>query len=314
MVRPIRQITAGAKAFGEGKLGQRIDVRTGDELQALSEQFNRMAEALQETYASQEARIAERTRELTLANEAKTRFLAAASHDLRQPMHALALFVRQLRNDANSHGASPLFEKIERSVDALEDLLEELLDLSKLDAGAVVPNPKPICLGELLSRLVVDFAPAAEAKGLALTLVRTSLWVRSDPLLLERILLNLVSNAIRYTVGGRILVGCRRHADSVDIVIADTGVGIAQQHLPNIFQEFYRAEPLPTSPTQGLGLGLAIVKRLAALLDHPIRVESTRTRYRVPRARSQGGTTTTAKGSGASCTARSAGRARARCG
>ena len=227
MVRPIRQLEARAREIGEGKLDQRIDVGTGDELEALGIQFNRMAERLQEIYASQEARIAERTHDLALANDAKTRFLAAASHDLRQPIHALALFVGQLRADAGSPEAPALLEKIERSVEALEDLLEALLDLSKLDVGAVTSQPKPFAVHPFLSRLVADFAPAAEAKGLALTLVPTKLWVYSDPLLLERILRNLVANAIRYTADGRILIGCRRRGETVDLVVVDTGLGIA---------------------------------------------------------------------------------------
>ena len=118
---------------------------------------------------------------------------------------------------------------------------------------------------------MADFAPAAEAKGLALTLVPTKLWVYSDPLLLERILRNLVANAIRYTADGRILIGCRRRGENVDLVVADTGLGIAPVHLPHVFQEFYQAGPLRGGLTKCLGLGLAIVKRLSVLLDPPNR-------------------------------------------
>ena len=274
MVRPIRQIETRARQIGEGKLDQRIDVGTGDELEALGVQFNRMAERLQEIHSTQEKRIAERTRELTLANDAKTRFLAAASHDLRQPIHALALFVGQVRADPGSPEVPALLDKTERSVEALEELLEALLDLSKLDVGAVTVQVNRFALQPFLSRLVADFAPAAEAKGLALTLVPTRLWVCSDHLLLERILRNLVANAIRYTADGRILIGCRRHGDDVDLVVADTGAGITPMHLPHVFEEFYRARPLPGGLTQGLGLGLAIVKRLSILLDHRIALES----------------------------------------
>jgi signal transduction histidine kinase/CheY-like chemotaxis protein len=292
MVRPIRQLEARAREIGEGKLDQRIEVGTGDELEALGFQFNRMAQRLQEIHTTQETRIAERTHDLALANDAKTRFLAAASHDLRQPIHALALFVGQLRADAGSPQAPALLEKIERSVEALEELLEALLDLSKLDVGAVIPQPKPFAVHPFLSRLVSDFAPAAEAKGLALTLVPTKLWVYSDPLLLERILRNLVANAIRYTADGRILIGCRRRGENVDLVVADTGLGIAPVHLPHVFQEFYQAGPLQGGLSKGLGLGLAIVKRLSVLLDHRIALESipgkgTVVRIRVSRAAPQ---------------------------
>jgi signal transduction histidine kinase len=289
MVRPIRQIEARARSIGEGELDQRIELGTRDELDALGSQFNRMAERLQEVRATQEARIAERTRELARANDAKTRFLAAASHDLRQPIHALALFVGQLRASIMSKEAPALVDKVERSVGALEELLEALLDLSKLDLGTVAAQAAPMPLNGLLARIVADYAPAAEAKGLALTLVPTKLWVVSDSLLLERILRNLVANAIRYTNDGRILVGCRRRGDDVDLVVADTGIGIAAAHMPHVFEEFYRAGPLQGGLTGGLGLGLAIVKRLGELLGHRIAVESvpgkgTVVRVRIPRA------------------------------
>jgi signal transduction histidine kinase/CheY-like chemotaxis protein len=273
MVRPIRQIEAVTREFGDGRLDRRIDVRTGDELETLGTQFNRMAGRLQETYALQETRIAERTNELAAANEAKTRFIAAASHDLRQPMHALALFVAQLRAIDMPNDAQTLLSKIERSVEALMELLEALLDLSKVDAGAVRVAPKPFALQDLLSRIVAQFAPSAEAKALALTFVPTSLWVRSDPVLLERILLNVISNALRYTSQGRILIGCRRRGDNVELIVADTGVGIDSIHLPHIFEEFYRAAAADRT-VAGVGLGLAIVKRLGDLLRHRISIES----------------------------------------
>ena len=271
MVRPIREIETRARELGQGQFERRIALQTGDELEGLATQFNRMAAQLQETYATQESRIAERTRDLAAANESKTRFLAAASHDLRQPIHALALFVGQLRGNHLPGESSALLEKIERSVEALRELLEALLDLSKLDVGAVSAESKAFALNDLLSRLVSQFAPIAETKGLALTFVPTSLWVLSDPLLLERIFLNVISNALRYTVAGRILIGCRRRGQNVEVIVADTGIGIESIHLPHIFQEFYRAAPTDRA---GLGLGLAIVKRLALLLDHRITVES----------------------------------------
>ena len=274
MVRPIRDIQARAKELGEGQLERRIEIKTGDELEELAAQFNRMAAQMQEIHATQETRIAERTRDLAVANEAKTRFLAAATHDLRQPIHALALFVGQLRALDLPGDAPALLEKTERSVEALKDLLEACLDLSKLDVGAVKADQKPFALHELLSRLAAEFAPSAEAKGLALTLVPTSLWVRSDAVLLHRIVLNVLSNALRYTVEGRILIGCRRRGENVELIVADTGVGIDPMHLPKVFQEFYRATPTHRGMSAGLGLGLAIVKRLATLLDHRISIES----------------------------------------
>ena len=299
LVHPIRQLGARAREIGEGKLDRRIDVKTGDELEALAAQFNRMAERLQAIYAGQEATIALRTRDLALANEAKSRFVAAASHDLRQPMHALALFVGQLRAHVAGAAALALLVKVERSVEALQELLEALLDLSRLDMGAVIAQPKSLALQELLARIVAQFAPAAEAKGLALTLVPTSLWARSDHLLFDRIVMNLVANAIRYTDAGRVLIGCRRRNDHIDVVVADTGIGIAATHLPHLFEEFYQAAPRGASP-KGLGLGLAIVKRLATLLDHQVMIDSvpgrgTMVRVRIPRAAPEAGESMPAK-------------------
>ena len=290
MVQPIHEIEAGARQLGEGRFDRRIALKTGDELEALADQFNQMAGRLQEAYATQETRIAERTRDLALANEAKTRFIAAASHDLRQPIHALALFVGQLRESKSPRDEdAALLEEIERSVEALRELLEALLDLSKLDVGAINAHPKPFALQDLLSRLAADFGRIAEEKGLALTVVPTSLWVRSDPLLLKRILLNLISNALRYTEQGRILVGCRRRVDKVELIVADTGVGIDPVDLPHVFQEFYRAMPTRQGMEKGLGLGLAIVKRLSDLLGHRVAIASTPrqgtiVRITVPRA------------------------------
>jgi len=275
MVRPIREIEMRARQIGEGRFDHRIDLATGDELEALADQFNRMAGRVQDTYAMQETRIAERTRELALANEAKTRFLAAASHDLRQPIHALALFVGQLRGVELPPDAKTLLERIERSVEALNELLEALLDLSKLDVGAIRAQRKPLALHDLLSRLASEFAPSAEAKRLAITCVPTSLWVDSDPVLLQRILLNVIANALRYTREGRILIGCRRCGGNVEVIVADSGIGIDAAHLPHVFEEFYTAAPTQAGGSTGLGLGLAIVKRLAALLEHRVSIEST---------------------------------------
>jgi signal transduction histidine kinase/CheY-like chemotaxis protein len=273
MARPIQEIETRARELGEGQLDRRITLATGDALEGLANQFNRMAARVQETHAMQETRIAERTRDLAIANEAKSRFLAAATHDLRQPIHALALFLGQLRLLELPRDGPTLVDKAERSVEALRELLEACLDLSKLDVGAVTAEPKPLALHDLLSRLVAEFAPAAEAKGLALTLVPTSLWVCSDPVLLHRIVLNVLSNALQYTTEGRILIGCRRRGKDVRLIVADTGVGVDPAHLPSVFQEFYRA-PEQRGKTPGLGLGLAIVKRLAALLGHTIDIES----------------------------------------
>jgi signal transduction histidine kinase len=274
MVRPIRALGEGADRIGAGRLGERIHVGTGDELEALGAQFNRMAERLEESYATLEARIAERTDQLARANQAKTRFLAAASHDLRQPLHALALTVGELRETARAPELGALARRIERSVDALEDLLDALLDVSKLDAGAVQPERRAFPLQPLLERLADEFAPAAEAKGLRFRVAPTSLWTESDPTLLGRCLLNLVANAVRYTREGGVVVGCRRRGGEAEIVVADSGIGIAAADQARIFEEFYQAGSPQRDRAQGLGLGLAIVERVARLLGHAVVVKS----------------------------------------
>ena len=274
MARPIEALGAGAERIGAGQLGERIHIGTGDELEALGAQFNRMAERLEESYATLEARIAERTEQLAQANQAKTRFLAAASHDLRQPMHALALTVGELREAARAPELAALARRIDRSVDALEDLLDALLDISKLDAGAIQPERRAFPLRPLLERLADEFAPAAEAKGLRFRVVPTGLWTESDPTLLGRILLNLVANAVRYTREGGVVVGCRRRGAEAEIVVADSGIGIAAADQARIFEEFYQAGSPQRDRATGLGLGLAIVDRAARLLGHSITVKS----------------------------------------
>ncbi len=272
LVRPIRALQIRAAAIGTGQLAERIEITGNDELQALAQQFNRMAANLQEFYATLEARIADRTEKLARANEAKSRFLAAASHDLRQPMHALGLFVGQLRNAASDEERRALIAHIEQSAGALDSLLDSLLDISRLDAGAVQVRRETFAVGPLIARLAAGFAPAAQDKGIELRARPGQAWVDSDPLLLERILLNLLANALRYTEHGRVLIGCRRRGAQIEIVVADTGIGIGDEHLPNVFREFYQAND--SGGEKGLGLGLAIVERLARLLDHPLRVRS----------------------------------------
>ena len=207
------------------------------------------------------------------ASRAKSRFLAAASHDLRQPVHALGMFVGALREQPLNPQSERLLDQVSGSVDAMDSLFASLLDISKLDAGVVRPNILNFRVGPIIERVCGDFAIEAEQKGLALTDCRTSLAVRTDPVLLESLLRNLVSNAVRYTDRGRILVGCRRGA-KVRIDVIDTGRGIAAKDLEKIFEEFYQVGNLERDRSQGLGLGLAIVKRVAALIHCELEIDS----------------------------------------
>lgn len=208
------------------------------------------------------------------ANAAKTRFLAAASHDLRQPLHALTLFVSALQERLGAHEARAIVDRMAVSVEALDDLFNALLDISKLDAGIVRPDVHAFALSPLLARLGREYAGDAEAKGLTLRVVPTRLAVLSDPTLLERILRNLLANAVRYTDGGRVVLGCRRRSGTVRIEVLDTGRGIPPDQVRNVFQEFFQLGNPERDRAKGLGLGLAIVDRLARLLGHEVTVAS----------------------------------------
>jgi signal transduction histidine kinase/ActR/RegA family two-component response regulator len=275
MVAPIGALRLGARRIGEGNLGHRIRVETGDELEELAGQFNRMAAQLEDLYADLERRVAERTRELDDANQAKSRFLAAASHDLRQPMHALRLFVEQLRSAKQGADLNALVARIEAAATAMGELLDELLDLSKLDAGVVAAQPQVLRIADLLESIATQFAPLAREKGLKLRIVPSGAWVHSDPALVHRILLNLVSNAVSYTARGGVLVGCRRRGQSLRIAVWDTGCGIPEDRWQDIFREFVQLDHPQRDRGKGLGLGLAIVSRLAELLGSRIELRST---------------------------------------
>jgi len=272
MVVPIQAMRVGAARIGSGDLTQRISIKTGDELEALADQFNRMAAQLQDSYAGLERKVEERTHQLELANLAKSRFLAAASHDLRQPVQALGLFVEQLHGHMKSAEGGRLVKRIDAAVAAMNELFNALLDISRLDAGVLNTEIAEFPVAGVLKRIESTFAAAAREKELSFRLVSSSAWVRSDPILLERILLNLVSNAIRYTAVGGVVVGCRRRGDTVRVEVWDSGPGIPEDQRRNIFGEFYRLAGRNTHG--GLGLGLAIVDRLCGLLAHPIELTS----------------------------------------
>jgi signal transduction histidine kinase/ActR/RegA family two-component response regulator len=275
MVVPIRALRDGAVRIGSGDLGQRISINSGDELEALGDQFNAMAARLQESYAGLECKVEERTRQLEAANQAKSRFIAAASHDLRQPLHALGLFVAQLHGRLRAAERSQIISRIEAALSAMNELFSALLDISKLDAGATTVNITVFPVAQLLAHAETTFAGAAREKELSFRASPSDAWVRSDFILLEQIVFNLLTNALRYTHSGGVLVGCRKRGDQLRIEVWDSGIGIAPDQHDKIFGEFYRLGEPDRDRRAGLGLGLAIVDRLCRLLDHPIEVKST---------------------------------------
>jgi signal transduction histidine kinase len=265
----------------------------------------RAAEALARANETLEGRVRERTAELLEVNAAlaiakrnadaanldKTRFLAAASHDVLQPLNAARLYVTSLVERQLPGGEAKLVRNIDASLEAVEEILGVLIEIARLDTGRLEPDVTEFPLQEVFERLELEFLPLAREKGLELRVVATGAWVRSDRRLLRRVLQNLVSNAIKYTPRGKVLLGVRRNATGLDIEVYDTGPGIPKSKRGLIFKEFSRLEET-ASAVRGLGLGLSIVERIGKLLDHPIGLTSTPGRgslfsVALPRAQSE---------------------------
>ena len=216
------------------------------------------------------ARSLERTtHELRQQNEVKSKFLAYAGHDIRQPLQAMHLLLASLLESGLNAAQEKTARMMELSVNALTDLLNSLLDISKLEAGAIQPNLRPVELDVVLARLVQEFMPQARAKGLylRLRLPRQTPLVQTDEQLLASVLRNLLGNAIKYTQRGGVLVALRRSASGWKLQVWDTGIGIAEEHLAHVFEEYYQVDNPQRDRSKGLGLGLAIVHRMAALLE-----------------------------------------------
>ena len=244
-------------------------------------------EALATANESLEARVRERTEELLRlnselarakaeaedANLSKTRFLAAASHDILQPLNAARLYSTALLERDRHQGDVNLAENVATSLEAVEDILTTLLDISRLDAGAMKPELSSVPLDDLFQQLRIELEPLATEKGIKLSFVKTSLTVKTDRRLIRRLLQNLVSNAIKYTQEGRVLIGCRRKKGKVRVEVHDTGLGIPLSQQKTIFREFKRLDE-GARIARGLGLGLSIVERIARLLRHPLKLSS----------------------------------------
>jgi Na+/proline symporter/signal transduction histidine kinase/PAS domain-containing protein len=245
------------------------------------------AEALERANATLERRVRERTKELTRlntelerakaeaddANVSKTRFVAAASHDILQPLNAARLYVTSLIERQRAGEDAGLVQNIDASLEAVEEIFAALLDISRLDTGAMKPEMADFRIDELLARLDVEFAPLAREKGLNLRFMPCSLTVRSDRRLLRRLLQNLVSNAIKYTQSGSVLVGCRRRGGKLRVDVYDTGIGIPHAKRRAVFKEFHRLDQ-GARVARGVGLGLSIVERIARVLDCEVALKS----------------------------------------
>ncbi len=264
-----RQIEAALKDAKE-TLERRVEERTAA-LTLLNETLQReIAERREIEAALQMAKS-----EAEQANLGKTKFLAAASHDLLQPLNAARLFVSALGDLSQDQRNRALIDNVDESLGAVEDLLDALLDISKLDAGAVSPEITDFDISSLLAPLTTEYTVLAQERGLELRSVPSTCIVRSDAKLLRRIIQNFLSNAIRYTAAGRVLLGCRRTASGLRIEIWDTGVGIPTEKLDEIFEEFRQLHNARSRRDRGIGLGLAIVKRIARMLGTSVAVNST---------------------------------------
>ncbi|MET3478278.1 ATP-binding response regulator [Variovorax atrisoli] len=274
---PISALGKAVDRLGAGEDAS-VAIEGTAEVRHLQQGFNEAARALAESHRLLQSRINEATAELArknqlleVASQAKTRLLAAASHDLRQPLHALTLFSDGLANGESDPVKLQRIGHIRECVDSLDRLFSELLNLSQLDAGVLQPQWIDFPLDRLFEEISRNFRPVAEQQGLRLVVRKTDVWVRCDYVMLSRILNNLVSNSLRHTIEGGVLIGARRRGRGVRIDVVDTGVGIAAHHQARVFEEFYQVEPAgrqaASRGARGMGLGLATVQRLAELLN-----------------------------------------------
>jgi len=237
--------------------------------------YKRAEKALLEANETLEQRVAERSHEAEVAQQSKTRFLAAISHDVLQPLNAARLFASALRDSAqNSEEQRHLAERVDASLRAAEELLDGLLDVSRLDAGGLRPTIEDFDAGVLIAELAAQYAPVAASRGLRLQVHARQIWVRSDRRLLRRVMQNFIANALRYTRQGRIILGMRPRGAQVELQVWDTGPGIPEHHMRQIFNEFHRYQQPFDWGEQGLGLGLSICQRISRLLLHELNARS----------------------------------------
>ena len=271
LIRDITERRRTAEALHQAyqNLERRVRERTA-ELTAVNSQLR---EEIGER-ARAEARLREAKREAEQANLSKTKFLAAVSHDLLQPLNAARLFTGALLEHQVPPASAGLIRNVSNSLEDVESLLGTLVDVSKLDAGVIKPDVTSFAVADLLDNIAAEYRQIASSEGLSLDFIPSSALVKSDPQLLARVLRNFLTNAIRYTPKGRVVLGCRRRPGVLSIEVWDTGAGIAEDKLGEIFQEFKRGEPVRNTQDRGLGLGLAIVDKIVRMLGHRIRVSS----------------------------------------
>ncbi len=288
ITEPVLALEHAVGRIHDGQQGVRIQPHPSRTLAAIESGFNEMAAALdamrqnskralaksEEALAHQLLIAESKKREAETAYQTKSRFLAAASHDIRQPLHALTSFATELASSESNPRNRQLASQIVKAAGAMSELLESLLDMSRLDIATIEPNCKAIALEPLLEMCAESHQNSAAVKGLRLRCRPTPLWVNSDPRLLTRMVGNLLANAVRYTKRGGILLVARPRGKLVEIQVWDTGEGISAEHVPLVFQEFYQVGNPERDASKGLGLGLSIVAQLGQKLRHAVGVKS----------------------------------------
>jgi signal transduction histidine kinase/CheY-like chemotaxis protein len=271
---PIIEVRAAAQRIARGDLAARIRVTTGDEVEALADEFNRMAAQLQEYTGGLERKVEEKTARLQEAMRARELFLAAASHDLRQPLYAISILSDALALKDLPAGAREILGKQRQAIGILRTLFDNLLDLSRFEAGEIRPLLREVSVREVLNPLAVEHEVMSHAKGLAWHCDLPDVWIRTDPELLRRLVGNLLSNAVRYTNAGSVRLEALAGDSTVTFTVSDTGIGIAPEQHARVFEEFVQLDNPSRERERGVGLGLSIVRKIDTLLGARLTLQS----------------------------------------
>lgn len=292
VIYPVKHLIDVAEEQVSGNLSARVSLDyNDDELGRLGQILNKLTLQLKTTLEELEERVKSRTQELTqakelaeIANRSKSRFLAAASHDLRQPVNAIGLLVSNITANTDSKSLNMELENVSICVNSLREMFDKILNISRLESGLVEPKIEDFPVDRVLRQVTNEYAPLAMDNKISLKYISSSITIRSDPVLIHRILSNLVCNSIRYTKRGRVVLGCKMYMGSAKIIILDSGVGIAEEDVDMVFEEYFRGDNqsiVNQNVGVGMGLGLSIAEHTAKLLGHRLEVKSKVDKYTI---------------------------------